>query len=71
MLISTATKNEHTRGKYPCLMITTDGLIVLFSDKGKGTVVHTESNTNYILGTYGSYWSMEAFKPYSGRVTIE
>lgn len=74
-----ATKKDKTtpkQPKYPCLMESTDGTIVLMTEHTKGTgtgmVVHGEGRDKY--STEGSYlggWLMGYFKPYDGKIILE
>ena len=58
---------------FPCLMVSNRGVIVLFKESGKGTVVGNTSNgTNmYIVGESHEMWAMDMFKPFNGKVVLE
>jgi len=55
---------------FPCLGIAENGLIVLFSEPKKGTVVVTP-NKVYIIGYISDNWEMSLFTPFKGKITIE
>ena len=54
--------------KYPCLMRTRDGLIVLVVARGSGTVV--KPTTEYEPGYYSDAWNTDDFTPFTGSVTL-
>lgn len=56
-------------GKYPSLYIS-EGLVVLMASESSGTVVHTE-NSIHRLGYTSDDWSMDVFKPFEGKLTLE
>lgn len=53
-------------------MITNAGLkvVVLFSAKGVGTIVHSEAAL-YTEGTHCTYWDMKFFKDYGDEVVLK
>ena len=55
---------------YPCLMLSTEGRIVLFNKSGCGVVVSAKG-TAFPLGHYSDDWYMPHFKPFNGSVTLE
>ena len=58
--------------KYPCLMKSTDGTIVLFTEHGMGMVVSSEGRDKFTTaGNYLGGWLMGYFKPYEGKVILE
>lgn len=57
--------DEVKRGK---LMTTNMGTVVLFSSKGCGVVVESES---YEVGHYSDEWDVEDFYPFDGTVTLD
>jgi hypothetical protein len=54
--------------EFPCLRTNKDGLIVLFTSRGVGTVV--VAVPDYGLGWYNDCWSMSYFSDYAGDVCI-
>jgi hypothetical protein len=59
---------------YPCFgKSKSTGMIVLFTEKGKGTVVcrNDASIVFYRLGQYSDTWDMNFFELYQGNVLIE
>jgi hypothetical protein len=62
-------KESTTKEEYPCLKISDDGTIVLFTHKDKGTVLSVCDET-YEVGHYSESWFCGAFEPYAGEITI-
>ena len=58
---STVTVVKDKTPAYPCLRKTHGGVIVLFTGRGVGTVVHEENGGGYGLGHQSTNWLMEAF----------
>lgn len=59
--------------EYPCLMIGTVcdiNNVVLFIAHGEGMVVD-KGEGKYEVGHYSAKWSMDAFTPFTGSVTLE
>jgi len=57
-------RGEPRKFKYPVLLQSSKGTIVLFKDYGIGTVVHVTADDNYQVGYYANEWSMLSFTPY-------
>ncbi len=56
--------------EYPCLKVgKRTGVVVLFTDKRKGTVVF-EGNKIYELGFHSEVWNEENFTSYNGSITL-
>jgi len=70
---SIASLNEK-KSIYPCLKITIEKTIVLFSASRVGTVVYSgvqnKTDYDYPVGLYSESWVMENFKDYDGTVTL-
>ena len=64
------TKEPTTKEEFPCLKISDDGTIVLFTTKEKGTVLSVDF-AYYEVGHYSESWNWEVFEPYGGEITIE
>jgi hypothetical protein len=56
--------------EYPFLAVSkSNGAIVLFTDSQKGVCVHSGGMSQ--LGDYSTTWSMQAFEPMTGQLTLE
>lgn len=58
-----------TEWDFPCLGKSSSGMIVLFSAKGEGTLLLSDSYC--IIGSYSVMWYMNLFKPLKGETTIK
>lgn len=54
---------------YPCLMIGSDGSIVLMKAPCEGVVL-IEGGSGYEIGYEANNWSMDCFKPFNGEITL-
>ncbi len=54
---------------YPIFMIAEDGDVVWFTERKVGRVVYSVSG-DYDLGYESTYWLMEYFKPFNGKVIL-
>jgi hypothetical protein len=55
---------------FPCIMQSTvNDLIVLFMDRGRGTVVN-KGTAIYEIGHYSDGWEFSQFVPYAGTITL-
>jgi hypothetical protein len=55
---------------FPYIMQSTiNELIVLFWDRGRGTVMST-GNSHYEIGYYSDGWEFSQFVPYAGTITL-
>jgi hypothetical protein len=61
---------KETQGevKYPCLMKSEKGLIVLFNAPECGIVL--KGNDVHERGHYSSNWNMDSFEPFNGTITL-
>jgi len=53
---------------FPKLMISEDGLIVLFTKPGLGIVLHEGGLNSF--GEYDNRWGMNYFRDYDGTLTL-
>jgi len=61
---------ETEKSEYPKLMISkTNGQIVLFEEREKGTVVYAGTSNND-LGWTSDVWIMDCFEDFYGEVTL-
>jgi len=58
------------KNKFPCLMRSIDGVIVLFTDEDTGTVVESDGRL-YAIGDTGFDWDWEYFIDFDGKITLE
>jgi len=65
----TVEQTEIKEWNFPCYGISKDGLIVLFSEEKKGTVI--ASGWQWRVGYYAEDWHMPFFTPFKGKITIE
>jgi len=63
-------KDVHNDIKYPCLMISSVGRIVMFNSYKCGVQINTVSSGNLEIGDYLNCWAIEDFKPFNGSVTL-
>lgn len=61
---------------YPCVMISSNGPIVLFKWKGAGTLLGYTDRwpkelEKQVIGHFTPEWNMSKFTPYTGEITIE
>lgn len=61
------TKSVHDIN-YPCLLKGRGGMVVLFAQPGRGTVVHSKGDTQ--LGYYSQSWDMSRFEKVDVTVTL-
>jgi len=66
---STHNKSTQTDVKYPCLMTTEDGKVVLFFQHEVGTVVATIPG-HQPVGYYSQAWGMSGFTPLSPNESV-
>lgn len=57
--------------QYPCLMVASDGDIVLFFGPSEGVAVHVTPEDGNVIGEYCNTWKMHYFQPFHGTVTLE
>lgn len=55
--------------KYPCLMISTEGAVVLFSDLNIGT--YLSGGPQCSTGYHSKTWIMSCFTPFHGEVHLK
>jgi hypothetical protein len=60
-------KNEISP-EYPCIGIYPDNMLVLFTDKCTGTVIH-QGHSSYKIGTYADYW-INIWEKFDSKVTL-
>ena len=61
-------KNEISP-EYPCIGIYPDNMLVLFTDKCTGTVIH-QGHSNHKPGTHKNYWNYQKWHKFNGKVTL-
>ena len=59
-----------TPQSYPCLMVGSYGLIVLFLKAEFGMVLQKGTHRHYESFEYRTDWNMDVFKPYTGSLTL-
>jgi hypothetical protein len=70
MSVNVSLSVEVCNGKsFPKLMISNDGLIVLFTSKQVGVAIN--SNKEWRTGELGRSWDTKDFKDYNGEVTLK
>ena len=62
-------KECESKSAYPCLMQSDSKLVVLFVEKGRGTVVVT--NGEWKVGDFSGNWIMNSFHKFEGRLILE
>lgn len=60
---------EELTKKYPCLMKSDKGLVVLFYEAGVGTVI-VPGKSMYEIGNHLKKWADDQFKPFHGTVEL-
>ena len=55
---------------YPCLMVSLNGSVVLFTESKVGTLVHLSPITKRPVGYHSTTWGMELFKLYKGSINL-
>jgi hypothetical protein len=60
---------------YPCLLVsdedTPEMKVILFTENGVGTVIHSAENADAELGEYSDDWDMDEMSEYDSPVTIK
>jgi len=60
-----------TKEEYPCLKISQENKVVLFSAYKRGVVVNPRPDSvDQRLGYYSEGWAMSCFKPFNGKVIL-
>lgn len=60
----------NTKPKFPSLMISTDGTIILLMlDDSFGTVIYS-TDKDYRVGYYDDNWDINDFKYYTGKIEL-
>jgi hypothetical protein len=54
--------------EYPCIGKYPDNMLVLFTDKCTGTVIH-QGHSGHKIGTYADYW-INTWHKFNGKVTL-
>ena len=70
MIVSKTTESPTSRFLFPKLMEGSNGLIVLFSASGIGTIVCPENGKGG-QGYTSNAWNMSAFSDFSGQVILQ
>ena len=65
------TKKTEAKPKYPCLKISEEGLVVLFTKERTGTVLIESSQRKLRVGFYGDSWLDDLFKPFDESITLK
>jgi hypothetical protein len=60
-------KNE-ILSEYPCIGRYPDNMLVLFTDKRIGTVIH-QGHSSHKMGTYKDYW-IATWEKFDSKVTL-
>jgi hypothetical protein len=68
MKIEITEPSDKEEVKFPCLMISKNGRIVLFHAYEKGIALNDWASSN--IGDYSESWFMPTFKPFKGKVTL-
>ena len=68
MKVVVSKQKEVEKLEYPKLKIYKSGLIILFYDSKKGTVV--AGDQTYEIGEYSRTWNSIEFKDYTGEVKL-
>lgn len=69
-MISVKVCNKDKEVGYPCLKISSNGIIVLFISKNTGTLLE-KGETKSNVGEYSTCWSEFCFKPLESPITLE
>lgn len=67
MKVTIKNENKSSGIKYPCLMQSVIGCIVLFDKPDCGTIIQGKE---YAVGTYITEWRMGSFTPFTGTVEL-
>lgn len=67
MKVKIKNENKSTEIKYPCLMVSARGTIVLFCKSGVGTVIRSDTSP---VGSYENGWCMDLFTPFTGTIEL-
>ena len=62
-------KQAENKAEYPCLKISTNETVVLFTSKGTGTLIHNPNGT-WPIGYYSRNWIEVEFTPFSGTIEL-
>jgi hypothetical protein len=69
MKVEVKEKEKKQEIKFPCLMISSCGSIVLFSEQNEGTLL-LDNKGVYGIAYYDDSWIMDKFKPFHGQITL-
>lgn len=69
MIISTIDTNEKKEKPFPKLMVTAEGMVVAFKDKGIGGIVYSVSDCEPV-GYISNTWIMKNFTDFNGSITL-
>jgi len=61
--------NAEMKPKFPCLMISDNGSIVLMSMQCRGTLL-VDPKQNGCIGRYAESWNMDVFNPFEGELIL-
>ena len=67
MKIEINNKEQNTEIKFPCLMVSKNGNIVIMTKQKEGFAVKHNSEK---IGYYSTDWDMSVFKPFTGSITL-
>jgi len=67
MKVTIKNENKSSEIKYPCLMESPMGCLVLFDKPDCGTVIQDKE---YAVGSYHTDWASEYFTPFTGTVEL-
>lgn len=67
-MITSVVSSQQIKPEFPKLMSHSDGLIVLFTEKGVG--VSVVGDTHSKAGRYSATWNYTHFEDFSGSVTL-
>lgn len=71
MKVEVKEKEPIKKIKYPCLMKSHVGTIVLFDKEGEGTLLVAGSGSMILTGEHFRLWNTKFFTPFNGTVTLQ
>lgn len=67
----TSTQLGRITNEFPCLMRNHLGTVILFSARGKGTVLDTGDNKDLSVGYHATSWDTSPYFPLKGAIKLE
>ncbi len=68
--VTVDSKQVRAKSGYPCLKITNQGRIVLFTKEGTGVALVNGEVGHTPLGDYKEGWAEDSFKLFRGKITL-